>query len=534
MLYNISVNKTCIHKEYIKSCGTFQLVLPIATEILIPADDSVRLLSQQLEELDYSKLYQAYSHMGRNPVVSPKNLFKVLVYGYMSDVISSRGIEQACRRDINYMYLLEGQRAPDHNTISRFRSGRLREALADLFRQVVSNLHLFGEIPFENLFVDGTKIEASANKYSFVWKKSTLKNEARLFAKLRALQRDDEKPLQNRQEALVWLESKLEALELRCLQENIVFVYGSGKHKTSTQRDLEKLNEFKEQLRKYDHYQSLFDGRNSFSKTDTDATFMHMKEDHMRNSQLKPAYNVQIAVESEYIVGVDISSERSDCRTLIPMLEKLASQFHKRHHNIVADAGYESEENYQYLKDNGLETYIKPQNYERMKSRANRKKIGYAENMQYERETDTFICTQGRKLKPIFNRTRKNTGGFKSDLTVYECETCVDCSVSGDCKKSAGNKRMELSRTFLDQRKESFEHITSEKGTLLRMNRSIQVEGVFGAIKEDHGFRRFLLRGRKNVEVEFLLMSLGHNINKLHKRIQNGRCGQHLHLIKCA
>ena len=222
-----------VHKNYAQLSQNYQLKLPIDLEIFIPEDDSVRLLSLMMEELDYKKLYEAYSPNGRNPAVSPKILFKILIYAYMNDIWSSRKIELACKRDVNFMWLLEGFKAPDHNTIARFRTGRLEPILDDLFNQFIVKLYENNELELKNLFIDGTKIEANANKY------------------------------------------------------------------------LERQS-------KYDLYNSIFNRRNSFSKTDIDATFMHMKDDHMKNAQLKPGYNIQIGVEGEYIVGVDISSERSD------------------------------------------------------------------------------------------------------------------------------------------------------------------------------------------------------------------------------
>ena len=349
------MNQILLHKDYTINSGTVQLVLPIAVEFHIPANDSVRLLSQVLEELDYTKLYKAYSHQGRNPAVSPKNLFKVLVYGYMSGVITSRALEKACRRDINFMWLLQGQKAPDHNTIARFRSGRVKEAVEDLFHQFVKKLHQLGEISFENLFVDGTKIEACANKYSFVWKKATQKNEVRLKNKARKLldslgySQDNEKPI-----SVEDMKDILKNLQKIKIEKGITFVEGKGKRKTQLQRDIEALESCISLQQKYNNYNALFDGRNSFSKTDTDATFMRMKEDHMRNSQLKPGYNVQIGVEAEYIVDVDISSERSDQLTLIPFMEKMRKAYPLQYKNVIADAGYESEENYVYLKNNGI------------------------------------------------------------------------------------------------------------------------------------------------------------------------------------
>src|SRR5690554_6762954 len=151
---------------------------PLNVEVLIPEDDSVRLLSHILEGLDYTKLYEAYSSKGRKPAVEPKTFFKILTYAYMNNIYSSRLIEQACRRDINFMWLLNGQAPPDHTTISRFRKHFLPQAIDHLFYQLVHVLHDCGEIAFENAFIDGTKIEANANRYTFVWKKAVLKNEA--------------------------------------------------------------------------------------------------------------------------------------------------------------------------------------------------------------------------------------------------------------------------------------------------------------------------------------------------------------------
>jgi len=523
------VNTISLQQDYTKNSGTIQLVLPIATEILIPANDSVRLLSQLLEELDYRKLYKAYSHQGRNPVVSPKNLFKVLVYGYMSDIITSRGLERACRRDINFIWLLEGQKAPDHNTIARFRSGRVKEAVEDLFYQFVQKLHQMGEVSFENIFIDGTKIEACANKYSFVWKKATTKNEFRLQLKIRKLLETIGYPQDDAHVSIKTMGDILSELLKKKEAEGIEFVQGKGRRKTQLQRDIETLESYISLQQKYDRYNSLFDGRNSFSKTDTDATFMHMKEDHMRNSQLKPGYNVQIGVEAEYIVGVDISSQRSDQWTLIPFLEKMRKAYPTQFKNVIADAGYESEENYIYLKDKGYISYIKPQNYEQMKTGKKSKSIGKPEYMEYDPECDTYKCVAGRLLRPIGKGKRKSASGYVSDLTYYECETCENCTIKDKCTKSTGNKRMKISHVFNRLRAESTANIKTSQGILLRMNRSIQVEGVFGSIKEDHGFRRFLLRGKKNVFCEFLLMSLGHNISKLHNKIQSGRCGRSLH-----
>ena len=534
-------NNKITHKDYNNNCNVYQLVLPIDIGILIPENDSVRLLSQVMEELDYTILMKAYSTKGRNSAAPPQILFKVLVYAYMNNIYSSRKIEQACRRDINFIWLLQGRQAPDHNTIARFRTKRLVDIIDDLFNQLVIKLGELGEIEYKNIFIDGTKIEANANKYTFVWKKATDKFEVKLHDKVTKIV--EEINFDFKTEFIIIPETKIEVSYLKQIlrllnekreKENIEFVSGKGKRKTKIQRCIESLEDVLERQIKYDGYNSTFNGRNSFSKTDTDATFMHMKEDHMRNSQLKPGYNVQIGVEAEYVVGIDISSERSDQLTLIPFLEKLNQGLSKKFINVVADAGYESEENYLYLEKNEQNSFIKPQAYEGMKKASFKKNISKRENMVYNEKNDEYTCHNKKTLRPTGTITRKSKSGYKSEVTVYECESCDDCQYKSKCTKAIGNRKMQVSKLFIEKRNKSLTNITIPEGILLRMNRSIQVEGAFGVMKEDYGFRRFLTRGKNNVKIEFTLLSFGYNINKLHNKIQNDRCGLFLHAKEIA
>lgn len=357
------------NKNYTEFNECYQLVLPLNFEVLIPEDDSVRLLSHILEGLNYDKLYRAYSSIGRNPAVEPKILFKILTYAYMNNIYSSRKIETACKRDINFMWLLAGRKAPDHSTIARFRKEFLPAAMDDLFYQLVNYLYNIGEIQFENLFVDGTKIEANANRYTFVWKKVVNKNEAKMYDKMQTCIQainheymtdfavEKENIVEGLQKVLLYLDEKRE-------KEQVQFVHGIGKRKTKLQKYYESIKKFKERQEKYDDCNKLFEGRNSYSKTDPDATFMHMKDDHMRNAQLKPAYNVQIAVESEYVTGIGIFQDRSDTTTLIPLLKDMKAKLKRKYKNIIADSGFESEKNYLYLEENEQKAFIKPQSYE--------------------------------------------------------------------------------------------------------------------------------------------------------------------------
>lgn len=526
-------------KNYTEFKGRYQLVLPFNFEVLIPEDDSVRLLSHILEGLNYKTLYSAYSSTGRKPAVEPMIMFKVLTYAYMNDLYSSRKIETACKRDINFMWLLEGNKAPDHSTIARFRKEYLDDAAEDLFFQMVQYLHNIGEVTFENLFVDGTKIEANANRYTFVWRKVVSKNEARMFVKIQScleeinltymtdLKVAKDTLLDDLKVALTYLEEKRQ-------QEQIEFVHGIGKRKSKLQKFTEQVQEFYNRQEKYNIHNQLFEGRNSYSKTDPDATFMHMKDDHMRNAQLKPAYNVQIGVESEYITGIGIFQDRNDIATLIPFLNDMESKLKTRYQNIIADAGYESEENYRYLEEKEQTYYIKPQTYEKWKNRRFKNDISKRENMSYNAEIDEYTCHNKKQLKPVGITHRTSATGYQSEITVYECEDCIDCQHKTRCTKAKGNRRMQVSKIFVEKRQVSYENILSEVGVLLRVNRSIQVEGAFGVLKNDYNFNRFLTRGKNSVKTEFILLCFGYNVNKLHAKIQNERVGKPLHPLKTA
>lgn len=527
------------HKNYTKFNRHYQLALPLNFEMLIPEDDSVRLLSHILEGLNYSRLYQAYSHTGRKPSIEPKILFKILTYAYSNGIYSSRKIEVACKRDINFMWLLQGAKAPDHSTIARFRKEYLSEAVEDLFYQLVKHLHSIGEIRFENIFIDGTKIEANANRYTFVWKKTINKNEAKMFTKIQSLIETinmtymtnfsvtKETLLDDIRKVLIYIDERIE-------EAKIEFVYGTGKRKSKLQKFKEELETFYNRQEQYNIHNQLFEDRNSYSKTDPDATFMHMKDDHMRNSQLKPGYNVQIGVESEYVVTVGVFPDRSDTTTLIPLLNNMKSFLERIYESVIADSGYESEENYMYLEGTKQKYYIKPQTYEKWKKRSFKNDISKRENMTYHEDKDEYTCHYGKQLKPAGITHKKSSTGYKSEITVYECENCSGCPYKSKCTKAEGNRKMQVSKVFVEKRQKSYDNITSENGILLRINRSIQVEGAFGVLKNDYQFNRFLTRGKNSVKTEFILLCIAYNVNKLHSKIQNDRCGKHLHEIKIA
>ena len=524
------------------------MCLPMNIEIIIPSDEPVRLLSAVLEELDYRKLTATYSRLGRIEY-SPRLLFKVVLYACCRGIYSSREIERACRENVNFMYLLEGQRAPDHNTLARFRSQHLPEAVEDLLCQMVNLLVAHGEISFKEsaVFIDGTKIEANAGRYTFVWKTRVTKAQQKLGEKIATelpllLEKAGVGIIAPKQLTVQQLKKLRKRLYAKKEELGIEFVYGKGHHKNGIQKAIETIHSWLERLKRYNLDIHICGDRNSYSKTDRDATFMHMKEDHMKNGQLKPGYNVNVATVSEYIVGNYISADRTDTKTLIPFLEKLCKKHPVK--RVVVDSGYESEENYHYVDGSEqLSLFVKPSNHEQKKKRKYQTDIGRRENMSYDAEKDEYTCAQGKKLSAVSTFTRKSETGYKQEVTVYECCCCKGCPVKEKCirqKKTDKTpledrvKRLNVSKYFTEQRRQMEEKISTEEGIQLRVNRSIQAEGVFSMIKSDMNFRRFMMRGKKNVNVEWHLVSMAYNILKLHHKIQTGRLGTHLITPKAA
>lgn len=295
-------------------------------------------------------------------------------------------------------------------------------------------------------------------------------------------------------------------------------------------------------MKKYNHYIHIAGNRNSFSKTDHDATFMRMKEDAMKNDQLKPAYNIQFGIDAEYVAWISAGCQCADATMLIPFLEGLRQNQKRIYKKIIADSGYESEKNYVYLEKNNQLAFIKPSNYEISKTRKYKTDISRKQNMTYNSNEDVYICGNGKKLKVSGTRKSKSKTGYVSEKTCYICEDCTGCQLKSKCIKGRNSKtpleertkHLEFSKLFEEKREKSLERILSYEGTELRINRSIQSEGTFAEVKQDMGFRRFLCKRKQNILAECILLGIAHNVNKLHNKIQNGRCGSYIHPLKAA
>ena len=323
-----------------------------------------------------------------------------------------------------------------------------------------------------------------------------------------------------------------EELNREISAEGLTVQEGHGHHKPEKIRKRDEQQELLERWESYEQKREILgEKRNSYSKTDPDATFMHMKDDHMRNGQLKPGYNVQFAVSSQFIVGVGVFADRTDYATLPPMLETLKKQLGFCYRQVVADSGYESLGNYRYLEQNNQEAFIKPNNYESSRTRKFKAQIGRAENMAYYAQEDYYLCKKGRILAKVSTSTEHNKDGTTREVTRYRCEDCSECPYRAACCKARDpNKQKELvvCREFIEFREASLKRITTEEGKLLRVNRSIQAEGAFGQLKHNHRFVRFLTAGNVKVACELFLLALSQNIRKAIVKCNTGSLETHI------
>ena len=519
--------------EYIsiqQGCQQLRLNIDGGPGIRAEKDEFYRQVSAQLEELDYRELYSAYSGMIRKSQVEPRIMFELLISAYMEGVYSSRKIERLCRNHIQFILILDGHAAPDHCAIARFRSGKKTgKALEGLFQQYVKVLVKKGWVTEEEVFIDGTKIESKANRYTFVWRKTVERELKKIKEKAREMLAAEEGYVTRKK-----LEESVERLESEIEKEGLKVEKGRGHHKPAKIRKRDEQKALLERWKSYEEKKAILgENRNSYSKTDPDATFMHMKDDHMKNGQLKPGYNVQFAVNSQFIVGIGVFPNRTDYATLPPMLTSMEEWLGFRFRRIVADSGYESLENYRYLDKNKQEAFIKPSNYESSRTKKYREQIGRAENMAYYEPGDYYLCKLGRMVVKVGTATERSRDGNERKVTRYRCEDCQGCPYRAACCKAKDpeqQKELVVCREFSDYREASQKRITSEEGKILRMNRSIQAEGAFGQLKHNRRFVRFLTGGNVKVLSELYLLAISQNILKAIAKCNRGKLEHHLFL----
>lgn len=482
----------------------------------IPHNHPVRLVNEVVDGLDIDILVSQYKGGGTSSY-HPRMLLKVLFYSYLSNIYSCRKIEKALHENIHLMWL-SGNSTPDYRTINYFRGKRLKGHIQSLFAEVVRMLHELQYVNLDLQYIDGTKIESASGRYSFVWKGSVEKNKAKLESKIQSVLSEIESQIkQDQRERSVARLNKIETpkpIDSTELKNKLSEL--NNKQKSRNQKQLKQLQEeYLPRLEKYERQLETLGDRNSYSKTDEDATFMRLKEDHMNNGQLKPAYNSQISTENQFITHYSIHQSAGDTTTLKQHLEGFEEQYGKQSTEVVADAGYGSEENYELLESKAIDAYIKYNYFHKEHKKSQKSNPFLVQNLYYNKELDFYVCPMGQRMECVRQGKRISTNGYESSVCYYQAKRCDECPLRGVCHKSNNNRRIEVNHRLNELKAKARSLLTSEQGLKHRSKRPIEVEAVFGQMKSNNKFSRFTLRSLEKVNIEFGLMAIGHNLRKL-------------------
>jgi transposase len=510
-----------MQKYHFRPYSPNQMVLfPQRIDKDIAEEDPVRLVSGIVESLNLSSFRKLYKERGRSPY-DPKMLLKVIIYAYMNNIYSCRKIERSLKRDVHFIWLA-GYEQPDFITINRFRN-RVKHEINNVFTQLVLLLNAKGLVTLDVEYIDGTKIESKANKYTFVWRKTVEKNRAKLLEKIRVLlSQVDDAIAQDKAaaEAVSFTPETLTeiATELRdALTEQPASKSKEGKKALrQKQKQVRQLEEMADKLSEYNSHLETLGERNSYSKTDKEATFMRMKEDAMNNGQTKPGYNLQIGTENQFITDFGFFPNPTDTLTMIPFLSSFSMRYNRQLKEVCADAGYGSEENYAYMEANGTEAYVKYNYFHKEQKRAFKNDIFRIENLYYNQDEDYFVCPMGQHMTRAGTRHDKTGSGYRTESAVYRAQRCEGCPLRWGCyKKKRGDREIEVNHRLMEYKRKARERLTSERGQEHRSRRPIEPEAVFGQMKYNMQYKRFRHFGKDKVTMDFAFFAIAFDIKKM-------------------
>ena len=497
------------------------LLFPQRIDRDIPKDDPVRILKSVIESLDLSGFKKLYHERGRSPY-HPQMMLMVILYSYMNHVYSCRKIEKLLYRDIYYIWL-SGYQKPDFATINRFRN-RVKNEIGHIFTLLVLILVEKGFVTLEVEYLDGTKIESKANKYTFVWRKSVERNREKLLEKIRVLlQQINEQMAQDKAADVASLELTPQTL---CeISKEFKEALGSSpeaktKEEKAAQRGKNKmfkeLERHGEKLAEYNSRLEQMEGRNSISKTDPSATFMRMKEDAMCNGQTKPGYNLQISSENQFITDFALFPNPTDTLTFILFLGSFPGRYGRFPKRVVADSGYGSEENYRFMDEAGIEGFVKYNRFHLEHRPRYKPDTFHPDSLYYNEEEDYYICPMGQRMSRSGTVQTRTEGGYISESACYRAIRCKGCPLRCLCYKAKANQRtIRVNHRLNAYKRKACELLTSEEGIKERGRRCIEPEAVFGQMKSNMAYRRFRHMGKDKVLMDFTFFAIAFNIKKL-------------------
>lgn len=444
-----------------------QLQIPMQWESMIEKEHVARVVNDVVEQMNLDKILETYSPLGQSSF-NPKMMLKILMYGYIKKRYSSRLIAEGVKSDIYFIWLSGGNK-PTRNVINDFRKDKMKLIIEDVFAELLLILEQKGYIDLKDYFVDGTKMEANANKYSFVWKTSVEKNREKLQKKVHDLMNEIDK-----------------------LNEEEDELYPDKEENEKKEITPEELKEFAKRLS---------DKLNQTSKESK------TKEEKQKDRKISKAVK---QINKDYLPRLEKYNKD---------LEIIGDKLTKRlPENLGADSGYGNEKNYEYLKLRKIKNYVKYTYFHLEQKISFKKKIYNWQNMHYDEINDEFTCPQGEKLKYVITKNEKAQAGYNQEIRIYECSDCSKCPCKSECTKSEYNRKIRFNKNLWKFKNHVRKNLLSKKGMQMRANRAEYSERVFAQIKWNMGFKRFMLRGLKKVDIEFGLLSIAFNIKKMHKK----------------
>ena len=504
------------------------LLFPPSLDELIPQSHFVRFINSAVESLDIKPIILSYKGGGTSSY-HPLMMIKIIVYAYLNKIYTCRKIAKVLSENIHFMWL-SAMTYPDFHTINNFRI-RLKDYIDNIFASLLEILSEEGYINLKDYFIDGTKIEANANKHSHVWKKNTLRYKENTNERIQALLDHIEKL--NCEENEKYGDSNLEEfgenkdLNSNDLKQKIQDFKQIIDQKTQkddldkeqkkkvcqTKQMIKKLEkEELPKLEKYEEQEKNLNGRNSYSKTDLEATFFRMKD-----QRLLPAYNVLLGTENQFIINYSVHQNAGESGLFVAHMEKLKGLIDNLPERAVGDSAYGSLENYDYLEENSIENYLKYNTFYKECSKNYIKNPFNKDNFTYCFTEDYYICPNQKKLTFKEEKQYISDNGYESEIRIYQCEDCSSCPYADKCKKGKSNRSIQINRALERHKYYAKSNLISEEGINLRKRRNVDVETVFGQIKHNMGYRRFILRGLEKVNLEMGILAIGHNLQKMFK-----------------
>lgn len=493
----------------------------------IAANDPVRVVNSLVDSLDITNIKKLYKEFGRSPY-HPGMMLKVIIYAYMNNVYSCRKIEKLLQRDIHYIWLA-GYEKPDFITINRFRN-RVKHEINHLFTQLVLLLAGKGYVSLDVEYIDGTKIESKANKYTFVWRKSVEKNRAKILTKIGVLlEQIDESIAQDNvceNELVAFTPEIISSLacELKeaLSEQPAAKTKEEKKERRAKEKQVKELEKQGEKLAEYDRHLQTLGDRNSYSKTDPSGTFMRMKEDAMNNGQTKPGYNLQIGTENQFITDFSLFPNPTDTLTFIPFLGSFLHRYNRLPNTSVADSGYGSEENYRFMEENKVDAFVKYNWFHKEQKRSFRSNPFLVDNLYYNAKGDYYVCPMGQRMSLVCKTHGKTASGYITESNRYRAQRCEGCPLRAGCFKARGNRIIEVNHRLLGYKRKARERLTSEEGLTHRSKRPIEPEAVFGQMKYNMAYRRFRHFGLDKVTMDFAFFAIAFNIKKMCAKVAKG------------